>query len=152
MDLQPTFLDRLQHHALLLQQLDSLQDIQLNQLKVRLISRQRVQQIQVLGPELAQGQQPRVQDSQLFVTQGRGDTTAAGVTTEDYMVDAQVTDRVLDHGRGAEVAGVQDVGDVPVDKDIARLKTKKSGFGASGIGAADPEDLGLLAVRERWEQ
>jgi len=68
------------------------------------------------------------------------------------MLHLQVRDRVRNHGLGAQVARGQDVGDVAVDEDVAGLQAQEGGFGDAGVGAADPEDLGLLAGGEGGEE
>lgn len=66
--------------------------------------------------------------------------------------DFEVHNGKADDAEGVEVARVQDVGDVAVDEDIAGLEAEDGGFGDAGVGAADPEDLGGLAVGEGGEE
>lgn len=61
------------------------------------------------------------------------------------MFDLEVYNRVFDHGCGVEVAGLDDVCDVAVHEDVSRLEAEDCGFRAAGVGAADPEDLWVLA-------
>ena len=74
------------------------------------------------------------------------------MSAHDDMFDLEVLDGVLDHTQRVQVARVQDVGDVAVDEDIARLEAEDGGFGDAGVGATDPEDLGGLAFCERGEE
>lgn len=67
------------------------------------------------------------------------------MAADDDVADAQMAHGVLDHRRGAQVRGVQHVGDVAVDEDVAGLEAQHGCFRASRVGAADPENLGLLA-------
>lgn len=152
MNRQSPLLDRFQHNALLLERLDSLANIQLRHQGVGLVRRQRLESLQVLFADLAQGHQPRVEDTKLLVTQCRSDTSAACMAAQNNMLDAQVTDGILDDRRRAQVGRVQDVGDVTVDKDIARLEAQDGGLGAARVGAADPEDFGALADRKAGEE
>ena len=47
---------------------------------------------------------------------------------------------------------MEDVGDVAVDEDVAGFEAEEGGFGDAGVGAADPEDLGVLAGGEGGEE
>ena len=64
----------------------------------------------------------------------------------DNVFDFEVLDGVGDDALGADIAGVQDVGDVAVHEHVAGLQAADGGFGAARVGAADPKDLGALAL------
>jgi hypothetical protein len=68
------------------------------------------------------------------------------------MLDLQVLHGVLDDGERIDVGWDDDVGDVTVAEDLAGLEAENSGFGAAGVGAADPEDLGRLPFAEAFEE
>ena len=68
------------------------------------------------------------------------------------MLHLDVLDGVGDHALAADVGGGQDVGDVAVDEDVAGVEAEEGGFGDAGVGAAEPEDLGLLALGEGGEE
>lgn len=68
------------------------------------------------------------------------------------MLNAQVPNGILDDGGGAEVARMKDVCDIAVHEDVAGLPAEEGRFGDSGVGAADPENLRLLALGERREE
>ena len=61
-------------------------------------------------------------------------------------------DGIFDDGGGVEVARVQDVGDVAVREDIAGVEAEDGGFRHTGVGAANPEDRGVLAFGEGGEE
>lgn len=61
-------------------------------------------------------------------------------------------DGVGDHALAADVGRRQDVGDVAVHEDVARVEAEEGGLGDAGVGAAEPEDLRLLALREGGEE
>lgn len=103
-------------------------------------------------PDLAQGQQPGVEDTQLLVPQRSSNASAGSMTAEDYVIDSQVTDGVLDDGRRAKIARVKDIGNVSVHEDITGFHVENGGFRAPRVGAADPEDLGLLAPGKGREE
>ncbi len=68
------------------------------------------------------------------------------------MRDLDVRDGVGDHALAADVRGREHVGDVAVHEDVARLEAQEGGFGDAGVGAAEPEDGGVLAFREGGEE
>lgn len=68
------------------------------------------------------------------------------------MRDLEVRDGVGDDALAVEVRGREDVGDVAVHEDVAGLEAEDGGLGDAGVGAADPEDLGLLARCEGGEE
>jgi hypothetical protein len=51
---------------------------------------------------------------------------------------------IFDNGGGAEVAWVEDVGDVAVHEDVAGLEAQEGGFRAARVGAPDPQNLRRL--------
>lgn len=65
-DLESTFLDRVQNHALLGHHIQTLTHIQLHELQRSLLGRQRLQQSEVALAHLAQRQKPGVQNTQLL--------------------------------------------------------------------------------------
>lgn len=64
----------------------------------------------------------------------------------DDVLDFQVIDGVVDDGLGGHVVRGDDVGDVAVDEDVARLGGQEGGFGAAAVGAAEPEGGRALAL------
>jgi len=62
------------------------------------------------------------------------------------VLDAEVLDAVLHDAEQADVGLVDDVGDVAVGEDVAGLEAEDGGLRDAGVGAADPEDLGRLAL------
>lgn len=61
------------------------------------------------------------------------------------MLDFQVHDGILDDGFGVDVGRRDNVRDVAMDEDIARLEAEEGRLGAAGVGAAEPKDVGGLA-------
>lgn len=150
--LQSPFLDRLQNDALLLEGLHTLPHVQFHQLEVGLVRRQRLEKLEILLPDLAQRQQPGVEDTQLLVAQRRGNSSAPSVAAQNDVLDAQMTDGVFDDRRRTKVGRVQNVGNVTVDKDVTGLQAQDGGLRAARVGAANPEDLGTLADRKAGEE
>lgn len=74
------------------------------------------------------------------------------MSAHDHMFHLQKRNGVGDDGLRVQVRGGQDVGDVAVHEDVARLEAEDGGFGDAGVGAADPEDLGGLALGEGGEE
>lgn len=58
----------------------------------------------------------------------------------------------FDDAGGTDVVVLHDVGDVAVHEDVTGLEAEDGGFGTAGVGAADPEDLGVLAGGELGEE
>lgn len=65
-----------------------------------------------------------------------------------HLLDADVGDGILDDRGGADVVGVDAVGDVAVHKDVAGPAVAHGGLGHAAVGAAYPQDLGPLALCE----
>lgn len=68
------------------------------------------------------------------------------------MLDAQVFDSIGDGGCGADVACVQHVGDVAVNKDVAGATAQDGRFGHARVGTAEPEDGGGLSFAVDFEE
>lgn len=64
----------------------------------------------------------------------------------------QVPHGELHDAQQTEVRRVDDVGDVAVGEDVAGFEAEDGGLGLTGVGAAEPEDLGRLAFGEGWEE
>lgn len=62
------------------------------------------------------------------------------------MLHLQILDRVRNDGGGADVAGMQDIGNVAMHEDIARDPAEDGGLGHATVGTADPEDGRGLAL------
>lgn len=71
---------------------------------------------------------------------------------DDHMLHLEMLDGVGDDGLGVQIPRREYVGDVAVHEDVAGLHAQHGGFGDAGVGAADPEDLGLLALGEGGEE
>ena len=61
-------------------------------------------------------------------------------------------DRVGDDALAVEVRGREDVGDVAVHEDVAGFEAEDGRFGDAAVGAAEPEDLRVLACGEGGEE
>lgn len=67
------------------------------------------------------------------------------MAADDDMFDLEVLHGELDDREGIDVGADEDVGDVAVAEDLAWFEAEDGRFGAAGVGASDPEDLGRLA-------
>jgi hypothetical protein len=74
------------------------------------------------------------------------------VATNDDVFDLEVLDRVLDDGKRVEISGDDDVGDVAVDENVARVETQDGCFRAARVGTSNPQDLRGLAFAEAFEE
>lgn len=151
-NLEASFFNRVQHDSVLLQRAHTLLHVQLDQLQRGLAGRQRLEELEVLRTQGAQRHQPAIDETQLLVRESSRDTTAGSVSTENNVLHLEVSNGVFDDGGGVQVTGVQHVGDVTVHKDVTGLETQDGGFGASRVGASDPQDLGVLAGGEGREE
>lgn len=105
-----------------------------------LLVRDGVQLLRVVVADRLERQQPGVKNAaDAGVRESTGRAAAGGVPAQNDVLDFEVGDGVLDHGRGVDVGGRNDVGDVAVDKDVAGLHAEDGGLGAAGVGAADPD-------------
>ena len=78
-----------------------------------------------------------------------GDAAAAGVTADDDVFDLEMHHAVFEDCGDVDVVEGHDVGDIAMDKHRARLGAGHLVFADAGIGAADPEHLGLLPQSDR---
>ena len=69
-----------------------------------------------------------------------------------HVSDTQVLHSVFNNAGGAEVARVEDVGDVAVYEDVTGLETQEGGFWAARVGAPDPQNLRCLSRGEGREE
>ena len=120
----PALLARSNNLSMLPHSADPLPDIRLHQ-PDRLLS---IAQPLFLPPfslpltQLAQGQEPGVDDAEPGVAERGVDAAAGGVAAHDDVLDFEVRDGVGDYGLGGEVRGREHVGDVTVDEDVAGLE------------------------------
>lgn len=90
--------------------------------------------------------QPLSKRSGKLVAQCSVDPSTLRVPTDDHVRDAQVADGELNHRVEAEVVWVDDVGDIAVSEDLAWLGVGNGGLGYARVRAANPQDLGFLAL------
>lgn len=74
------------------------------------------------------------------------------MSTDDNVLDLQVLDRKLDDGERVDVGGNEDVGNVPVAEDFARLQTQDGGLRAARVGTTNPQDLRALALPQAFKE
>lgn len=130
-----------------------LDDIQLDQAVVAsALVLDRIELLLVKAVHVADVAKPRVQQAEVLGGHSRLDTSAAVVTTDDDVLDAEVLDGVVDHAHSVEIGVAHEVGDVAVDKCLAGLKAADLLGGDAGVGASDPEVLGCLAGGEVLEE
>ena len=120
--------------------------VQLGQRVLLVLRAERVQGIGVLLADLTHGLEPDVQDVELVVGESGLDTSAGGVAAQDDVLDLEVLDAELDGGQQGDVGRVDHVGDVAQDEDLAGLLAQDGGLGDTGVAAADPQDVGRLAL------
>lgn len=120
--------------------------VQLGERVLLVLRAERVQGIGVLLADLTHGLEPDVQDVELVVGESGLDTSAGGVAAQDDVLDLEVLDAELDGGQQGDVGRVDNVGDVAQDEDLTGLLTQDGGLGDTRVAAADPQDVGRLAL------
>lgn len=145
-DLQAALTHGVDDDGVLQQDLGARADVQLDQFQRPLLLVEGVQEVEVLLSDGPQRHQPRVDQAELLVVQGRGDATARGVPADDDVLDLEVLDGELDDRQRIDVSVDQDVGDVAVAEDLPGFETEDGRLGAARVRTADPEDLGRLAL------
>lgn len=100
---------------------------------------------------VSDGSQPVVDDSELFGSQRRPDSSTVVVAADDNVSDLEDLDGKLDDRERRKVRVGQQVGNVSMDKHLSgkQIQTALSG---SRVGAADPQNLGGLALGVGGEQ
>lgn len=84
--------------------------------------------------------QPRVEHAaHPRVGERRRRAAARRVPAQHHVLDLEVRHGVLDHRRSVDVGRRDDVGDVAVDEDVARLQAEDRRLGAAGVGATEPD-------------
>lgn len=73
--------------------------------------------------------------------------SAESVAAYDNVFDFENVNCISDYRCGIFVSGMEDVGNVAVHEDVAGTRAGDCCFGDARVGAADPEDAGLLACR-----
>ena len=146
MNNQPPLLDRINNNRILLHSLHPSLNIRLHKLQRPLLFPQALPRLDILRPQLLKRHQPRIQQPQARISQRGSHAPAAGMPRHDDMFHFEGADSVGDDALGAEVARVEDVGDVAMHEDVAGLEAEDGGLWAAGVGAADPEDLRALAA------
>lgn len=151
-DLKTALLDSLDDGGYPLDHIHRRLDIQTSKLVHLLRLLHLAELLVVLLPQRAHGLQPHIKDTKVPIPQRSIHTTTARMPTHNHMLDLQVPDTELDHTEQRDIRRADDVGDVAVDKDVARLHAHDGGLRHARVGAADPEDLGSLAFGAGGEE
>lgn len=106
----------------------------------------------VVHSQLAHGLQPNVEQTKSVVCKSSVDTTTAGVATDKNVLDLEVCNGELNDRQRVDVGGLDDVGNVAVDKDLTRLQAQNGRLWDTGVGTTDPENLGRLALCRLGEE
>ena len=152
MNLDATIRNAINNARILQEGINSITDIQLDQFQLRLLLAQTLQLLEVIPPQPPQAHEPRIDYAEPPVRQRGRHPAAARVAREHDVLDFEMVDGVVDDGAGGQISRVHDVGDVAVHEDIARVEVEEGGLRAARVGAADPEDLGRLALGQGGEE
>lgn len=74
------------------------------------------------------------------------------MAANDDVFDLEVLHSVLDDGKRVEIRGDDNVGDVAVDENVARVEAQDGCFRAARVGTSNPQDLRGLAFAEAFEE
>ena len=96
--------------------------------------------------------QPVVGESQAIVAQGREHAGAAIVAADDDVAHLQHVDGELDRREAIQIRVHHHVGDVAMDEHLAGRQADDLVRRHAAIGAADPEVLRRLLLREAREE
>lgn len=124
-------------------------DIELNQAVVLLLLILNGVELVFVEPiHIANVTQPWVEKPQIFRCHGGLDTTAAVVSADNNVLDAEVTNGVVDDGHNIEVRVADKVRNVAVDESLTGLETRDLLSRDTRVAASDPEVLGSLSCRQ----
>lgn len=113
---------------------------------------QRLELVAVLVADVLDVAQPIVHQTESVVAQSRENAAAAVVAANDDVADAEDVHRELDHRERVEIRVNDDIADVAVHEQFARQQTDNLVRRHATIGAADPQVLGELLMREPAEK
>src|SRR5690606_12537502 len=132
---------------------DLLDDVEFaHAVELGLFARETGDVVAVFVVQVANGAQPAVNQAQLVVTHRCTHAAATVVAGDQNVFDLEDIDGVLDHRQAVEVGVQHHVGDVTVDEQVAGQHAHDLVGRHAGIGAADPEILGLLLLGQLAEE
>lgn len=96
--------------------------------------------------------QPRVEEAEILGRHGRLNAATAVVAANDNVLDAKVVNSIVDNAHNVKISVANEVGNVAMDKCLARLQARNLFRGDTRVGASDPQVLWVLAGREVGEE
>ena len=105
------------------------------------------------APELLIGHfadwfQPVVDKPKALSANRGSDSSTTVVSANNDMLDVQLIDRVLHYRQHIKICRVDEVGNVPVNKNFSRFKARDDIGRHTAIRTADPKIFGLLEPRQ----
>jgi hypothetical protein len=100
----------------------------------------------------AYGAEPVVDQAVPLVSERSRHAAALVVSAHDHVLDVQDVDRELQHGETIEVRVHDEVRDVPMNEDLAGRHADDLVRGHATVGAADPQIVGRLLLRQPPEE
>lgn len=92
------------------------------------------------------GKKPRIQRATRdFIAERSVHASTENVAAHDNIFDSKNVDCISDYRCGISVSGMEDVSNVTVHEDVAGTGAGDFCFGNARVGAAYPEDAGMLA-------
>jgi hypothetical protein len=145
-NLQSALLNSVHHGRDTLQVIHTLLHVQPRKGVLFLRVAKTVERLGVLLADLAHRLKPDIKDIKLVVGQSGFHASAGRVAAEDDVLDLEVLDAELDGRQQGDVGRVDDVGDVAQHEDLAGLLAQHRGLGDARVAAANPQDVGRLAL------
>jgi hypothetical protein len=145
-NLQSALLNRVDHGRNTSQVVHTLLHVQPRERVLLIRVAQAVECLGILLADLAHRLEPDVEDVQLVVGQSGFHASAGSVAAEDDVLDLEVLDAELDGRQQGDVGRVDDIGDVAQHEDLAGLLAQHGGLGDARVAAANPQDVGRLAL------
>jgi hypothetical protein len=99
-------------------------------------------------PDIADVQQPVINQSQFRVFNRRLHAAAAVVAANDDVLDFQNVNGILNHRKAVEIGVNHQVGDITVNKQFSWLKAGQTFRRHAAVGTSNPEKARVLRLCE----
>ena len=115
-----------------------------NSVDTSLLIRQERKLVVVLVAEFADWRQPMLYEALLRPVKDCPNATTAIVSAHDDVFDFQRLDRKLQDRHTIEIGWIDEVGNVAMHEDLARLQARNDISRHAAVGTADPKEFGRL--------
>lgn len=136
MNLKTPLLNGLLDVGVLQDRADLLNDVELDKTVALFLLRESLQLLLVLGPDLTDSTEPRVNETKFLVSKSSVDTSTSVVSTDNDVLNLKDLNGVLEDTEGRKIGSGEHVGDIAVDEDLSRHKVEDGGLRNTGVGAS----------------